>query len=76
MEEGMIVKKVRLTVEQSVEGLRATIQRRDDPTIAGSAKSEAFLVESIEVAKRRASSVAKKHGLTSYAFIDKTRGKA
>jgi hypothetical protein len=73
----MVVKKVRLTVEQTEKGLRATILRRDDPANGRTAgQTEAFLVESVAVAKRRASAVAKQHGLTSYAFRDKTGAKA
>jgi hypothetical protein len=75
-EDDMIVSKVRLTVEQTKEGLRATILRRADPTDGRVARqSEAFLVESVAVAKRRASAVARQHGLTNYAFRDKTGAK-
>jgi len=68
-----MVRKVRLIVEQTGRGLRATIQERNDPATAEGPSLEVFSVESIQVAKQRASSVARKHGLTSYAFIDKTR---
>jgi hypothetical protein len=72
----MVVKKVRLTVERTSDGLRATILRRGDPASGAAGQSEAFLVDSIAVAKRRASAVARQHQLTSYAFRDKTGAKA
>lgn len=75
MEVEMVVERVRLTVEQTDKGLRATIQQRYQLPSARKAISEAFLVDSIAVAKGRAVEVARKHGLKSYGFVDKTVAK-
>jgi hypothetical protein len=65
--------KVRLTVESAGKRFRATIRERDD---GAEDRLATFPVESIGEAKKRASSVARAHGLTTYGFIDKTRAKA
>jgi hypothetical protein len=62
---------VRLKIEDSPEGLMATISQRNDagkvtghPTI--------FLVGDKEEAKRRAKAVARTLGLKVYGIVDKT----
>jgi hypothetical protein len=72
----MKIKKVKLTVERTDAGLRATIFQRKDPATRVGERAEAFLVESVPAAKKRASAVARQHGLSTYAFVDKTGAKA
>jgi hypothetical protein len=62
---------VRLKIEDSREGMMATISQRDDggkligrPTV--------FLVESKDEAKHRAKAVARSLGLKVYGVVDKT----
>jgi hypothetical protein len=63
---------VRLKLEESRDGLVATIsQRNADGKIAGAPMI--MLVRTKEEAKRKASAVAKGLGLTSYRIIDKSR---
>ena len=63
---------VRLKLEDSREGLVATISERDaNGKIAGSPMI--FLVETKEEAKKKASAVARGLGLTSYRIMDKSQ---
>ncbi len=63
---------VRLKLEDSRDGLVATISERDaDGKIAG--PPMIFLVRTKEEAKRKASDVAKGLGLTSYRVMDKSQ---
>jgi hypothetical protein len=63
---------VRLKIEDTREGLVATIsQREDDGKLAGS--SSIFLVGNKEEAKQRARAVARGLGLTTYRVMDKTQ---
>jgi hypothetical protein len=64
--------KVRLTIEQTEGGLRATIRQRDERRGSTSDQVETFPVESMDQAKRRAAGVARRHGLKSYGLVDKT----
>jgi len=62
---------VRLTLEDSREGLIATIsQRGDDGKITGS--PSIFLVGGKDEAKQRAKAVARALGLKTYGVVDKT----
>jgi hypothetical protein len=61
--------KVRLTLENTASGVRATIREKDD---AGE-QSNTFVVETVKLAKQRASSIARKHGLDRYGVIDRTK---
>jgi hypothetical protein len=62
---------VRLKIEDSREGLVATIsQRDDDGKITG--RPSIFLVGGKEEAKQRAKAVARGLGLKTYGFVDKT----
>ena len=62
---------VRLTLEDSREGLIATIsQRGDDGKVTGS--PSIFLVGGKEEAKQRAKAVARALGLKTYGVVDKT----
>jgi hypothetical protein len=62
---------VRLKIEDSREGLVATIsQRDDDGKITG--RPSIFLVGGKEEAKRRAKAVARALGLNTYGVVDKT----
>jgi hypothetical protein len=62
---------VRLTIEDSREGLVATIsQRDDDGKITG--RPSILLVRSKEEAKQRAKAVARALGLNTYGVVDKT----
>jgi hypothetical protein len=63
---------VRLKIEDTREGLVATIsQRDDDGKITGS--SSIFLVGNKEEAKQRAKAVARGLGLTTYRVMDRTQ---
>jgi hypothetical protein len=62
---------VRLKIEDSREGLVATISQRDDdgkPT----GRPSIFLVGGKEEAKQRAKAVARALGLKTYGIVDKT----
>src|ERR1700757_3176013 len=62
---------VRLKIEDSREGLVATIsQRDDDGKITG--RPSIFLVRGKEEAKQRAKAVARDLGLKTYGVVDKT----
>jgi hypothetical protein len=65
--------KIRLTVEPAGKRLRATIRERDE---GAEDRLATFSVQSVGEAKKRASSVARAHGLTTYGFVDKTQAKA
>lgn len=67
--------KLKLTVEPTSEGLRATIVEQSDAAAAPSALAP-FIVSTIADAKKRASSIARRHGLTQYSFVDRTKRKA
>jgi hypothetical protein len=67
--------KLKLTVEATSEGLRATILEQRDPDGAAAALAP-FIVPTIEAAKKRASSIARQHGLAQYSFVDRTKRKA
>ena len=63
---------VRLKLEESREGLVATISEGDaDGKIIGAPRI--LLVRTKEEAKRKASAVARGLGLTSYRMIDKSQ---
>jgi hypothetical protein len=62
---------VRLKIEDSREGLVATISQRDgDGKITG--RPSIFLVRGKEEAKKRAKAVAQALGLKTYGVVDKT----
>jgi hypothetical protein len=65
---------VRLKIEDTREGLVATISQRDD---AGkiSGRPSIFLVAGKEEAKQRAKAVARALGLKTYGVVDKTRSR-
>jgi hypothetical protein len=64
---------VRLKIEDTRDGLMATLSQRDE---AGKVIGEpsVFLVESKEAAKQRAKTLARSLGLKVYGIIDKTGG--
>jgi hypothetical protein len=68
--------QVRLTIEQTDAGLRATIRERADQHSRIGERSDTFMVESVGEAKRRASAVARQHGMSSYGVVDRTKAKA
>lgn len=62
---------VRLKIEDSREGLVATISQRDDKgKVIG--QPSVFLVESREEAKRQAKTLARSLGLKVYGVVDKS----
>ena len=62
---------VRLKIEDSREGLVATISQRDnDGKITG--RPSIFLVGGKEEAKQKANAVAQALGLKTYGIVDKT----
>ena len=63
--------RVRLFIEAAKSGLKATIREQDD---AGAcSNSETFRVENVAQAKRRAATVARGHGLSTYNIVDRTK---
>jgi hypothetical protein len=62
---------VRLVMRDSDEGIRATLSMQNDPGEAESKTSEAFLVKTKAEARKRASNLAKQHGLKTYRVLDK-----
>jgi hypothetical protein len=62
--------RVRLFVENTKAGLKATIREHDDG--GACSKIQSFRVISMEQAKRRASTVARGLGLSSYNIVDRT----
>lgn len=68
---------VKLTVADTDSGLRATLRELDDDrNPLDGRRARSFRVASVQEAKKRASSLARKHGLTTYRFLDKTKAKA
>ena len=63
--------RIRLFIEETKSGLRATIREQDDAGAYSSSKS--FRVENVEQAKRRAASVARGRGLGTYNLVDRTK---
>jgi hypothetical protein len=64
---------VRLKIEDSREGLVATISQRDDEgNVIG--EPSVFLVESKDQAKEQAKTLARSLGLKVYGVVDKTGG--
>jgi hypothetical protein len=62
---------VRLKIEDSREGLVATISQRDDTgKVIG--RPSIFLVGSKEEARQRAKTLARSLGLKAYGIVDKT----
>lgn len=62
--------RIRLFVDRTKAGLQATIREQDD---AGAySNSRTFPVGSLEQAKRRASTVARGLGLTTFNLVDRT----
>ena len=65
---------VHLKIEDSCEGLVATIWQRDGiGKVFG--KPSVFLVESQEEAKQQAKTLARSLGLKGYGFVDKTNAR-
>jgi hypothetical protein len=62
---------VRLKIEESREGLVATISQRDDAG-KGIGRPSVFLVGSKEEAKHQAKTLARSLGLKTYGIVDKT----
>jgi len=65
---------VRLKIEDTRQGLVATISQRDDDGKT-SGRPSIFLVGDKEEAKQRAKAVARALGLKTYGFVDRTRGR-
>jgi hypothetical protein len=61
--------KVRLTLESTAGGVRATILEKGDT----GERSDTFIVETVKQAKLRASTVARRHGLDRYGVVDRTK---
>ena len=66
---------VRLKLEDTSDGLLATISQRDDNRKISGTPS-AFLVGDKEEAKRKAKALARSLGLKTYGIVDKTSGDA
>jgi hypothetical protein len=63
---------VRLIIQDTDAGLRATLFTRNDPGEVESKSSEAFLVKDKAEARKMASDLARHHGLKTYRVLDKT----
>jgi hypothetical protein len=63
---------VRLTIQDSDAGLRATLYTQNDSGEVESKSSEAFLVKTKGEARKMASDLARHHGLKTYRVLDKT----
>ena len=63
---------VRLIIQDTDEGLRATLWTQNDPGEEESKSSEAFLVKTKAEARKMASDLARHHGLKTYRVLDKT----
>jgi len=53
------------------DGIRATLSLQNDPGEAENKTSEAFLVKTKAEARKKASDLAKQHGLKTYRVLDK-----
>ncbi len=62
---------VRLKIEDTDEGLRATLWMQNDPGEDTNKSSEVFLVESKTEARKKASDLARRHGLKTYRVLDR-----
>jgi len=62
---------VRLKIEDTDEGLRATLWSQNDPGEDANKSSEVFLVDSKTEARKKASALARRHGLKTYRVLDK-----
>ena len=62
---------VRLVMRDSDDGIRATLSMQNDPGEAESKTSEAFLVKTKAEARKKASDLARQHGLKTYRVLDK-----
>jgi hypothetical protein len=65
---------VRLKIEDTREGLVATISQRDDDGKT-TGRPSIFLVGDKEEAKQRAKTVARALGLKTYGVVDRTRSR-
>ena len=63
---------VRLIIEDTDAGLQATLYTRNDPGEVDSESSETFLIKSKAEARKKASDLARDHGLKTYRVLDKT----
>ena len=63
---------VRLIIQNTDAGLRATLFTQNDPGEAESKSSEAFLVKTKAEARKMASNLARRQGLKTYRVLDKT----
>jgi len=62
---------VRLKLEDTDEGLRATLSTQNDPGEDESSSSEVFLVESKIEARKKARELARRHGVKTFRVLDK-----
>ncbi len=62
---------VRLKIEDTDEGLRATLWTQNDPSEAESRSSQEFLVESKAAARTKARDLARQHGLKTFRVLDR-----
>lgn len=63
---------VRLIIQNTDAGLRATLFTQNDPGEVESKSSEAFLVKTKAEARKMASNLARRQGLKTYRVLDKT----
>ena len=63
---------VRLIIQNTDAGLRATLYTQNDPGEVESKSSEAFLVKTKAEARKMASELARRQGLKTYRVLDKT----
>jgi hypothetical protein len=63
---------VRLIIQNTDAGLRATLYTQNDPGQVESKSSEAFLVKTKAEARKMASELARRQELKTYRVLDKT----
>ena len=63
---------VRVKIQDTDAGLRATLWTQNEPGEEESKSSETFLVKSAAEARKKASDLARHHGLKTYRVLDKT----
>ena len=62
---------VRLKIEDTYQGLQATLWTQSEPGEVESKSTEVFLTKSKVEARKRASALARQHGLKTYRVLDR-----
>jgi len=62
---------VRLKIQDTYQGLQATLRAQSEPGEAESNSTEVFLIKSKAEARKRASALARHYGLKTYRVLDR-----